>query len=575
MKILLVEDDDGDAALLRGLLRRAPDTETELDHVQTLGAALEYLETKTTAVVLLDMNLPDSSGLNTVNRLQQAHPNLPLVVLSGQDDEDFAIEILNHGVQDYLVKWEGNARTILRSIRYAIERKRTDLRLNQLAHFDRLTNLPNRQYFQEQLDAALGRASRGGYKVALYFIDLDNFKTVNDTLGHHAGDELLINATKNLQPVLRVNDTLARLGGDEFAVIAEDIGGPIDAEEMGNRLLTALHSSCSIEEREVTVSASIGVALYPDDTRDKTALLKNADIAMYQAKSNGRNALRFFTESMQEKLLHHHRMTSELRTAMDTDQLFLQYQPKFDLFDRSITGAEALVRWRHPERGILSPAEFIAVAEANGQIVDLGQWVLSNACKQIDDWVQKGLSVPQISVNVSPLQFSKPNFVSELANTLKRYDVPSNLLQLELTETLLMEDSELLQKTLLKLKGFGLQLAIDDFGTGYSCLQYLRTFPIDVLKIDKSFVKDIGTSRDGDAICAIIISIARQLQLEPVAEGVETEEQLEFLKKHNCTTGQGFLLAEPMLPEQLESLFHPQSPDQIPLQSPSRSNHGR
>ena len=546
-------------------MRRARHVETELDHVHTLAGAIEHLETKPAAVVLLDMNLPDSSGLNTVNTLQKAHPNLPLVVLSGQDDEDFAIEILNHGVQDYLVKWEGNARTIMRSIRYAIERKRTDLRLNQLAHFDRLTNLPNRQHFHKELEAALARASRGGKKIALYYIDLDNFKTINDTLGHHAGDELLINVTKSLQPILRSNDTLARLGGDEFAVIAEDVNGPIDAEEIGNRLLSALNLPCSIEGREIAVSASIGVALYPDDARELTALLKNADIAMYQAKVNGRNSTRFFTESMQDELLHYNQLTSELRVAIASDQLFLEYQPKFDLKDRSIVGAEALVRWNHPVRGRMAPDEFIGVAEANGQIVELGAWVIANACSQISHWLSQGIEVPQVSVNVSPLQFSKPDFATQVEALIKKFQVPPHLLQLELTESLMMEDTDFLKNSLRQLQSIGLQLAFDDFGTGYSCLHYLRSFPIDVLKIDKSFVSDIGTSRDGDAICEIIILIARQLQLEPVAEGIETEEQLKFLTSHNCNIGQGFLMAKPMLAKQFESLLYESPTNSISL----------
>ncbi len=559
LDILLVEDDDEDAAFLRGMLRRGRSNEIELNHVRSLHEALEYLKTNSTSVVLLDMNLPDSVGLKTVNALQDAFPDLPLVVLSGQDDEEFAIEILNHGVQDYLVKWEGNARTILRSVRYAIERKRTDSRLNQLAHFDRLTNLPNRQYFHEQLEAALARANRSGTKVALYFIDLDNFKTVNDTLGHHAGDELLVHVTSCLLPERRQNDTLGRLGGDEFALIAEDIDGPIDAARIGNRLLEALDVPCLIEQREITVSASIGVALYPDDTRESTALLKNADIAMYQAKVNGRNAVRFFTDSMQEQLLQHHQLTSELRKAIEDDQLFLEYQPKFDLVDRRVVGAEALVRWNHPERGVLGPDEFISVAEENGQIIELGAWVVNKSCEDISVWFREGFDVPQISVNVSPLQFSKPGFVARVESAIDRYQVPPELLQLELTESLLMEDSDFLQNSLSDLKSIGLQLAIDDFGTGFSCLNYLRSFPVDVLKIDKSFVSDIGTSRDGDAICAIVISIARQLQLEPVAEGVETEEQLSFLRSHNCNVGQGYLLARPMPAKRLEEFFLPAS----------------
>jgi len=555
LNILLVEDDDGDADLLRGLLRRERRIEAELNHVHSLAEALEFLETKTVEVILLDMNLPDSSGLNTVSQIQEVHPDLPLVVLSGLDDEDFAVEILNHGAQDYLVKWEGNARSIMRSVRYAIERKRSELRLHQLAHYDILTGLPNRQHFQEHLETALSRASRNSGKVALYFIDLDHFKTINDTLGHHAGDELLVHTAEHLQPILRSNDTLARLGGDEFAVIAEDISGPLDVEKFGNRLLTALNAPCSIDENRISVTASVGVALYPDDTRDTTALLKNADIAMYQSKVKGRNNLHFFTNDMQERLFQHHRITNELREAIREDQLFLDYQPKFDLHTQTVVGAEALVRWQHPERGKLPPGEFIQAAEANGQIVELGAWVIASACEQISRWMEQGLTVPQISINVSPLQIFKSDFAKNIETTILRYNVPPHLLQLELTETALMEDTLFLKTVFETLKGIGLQLAIDDFGTGYSCLQYLRNFPLDVLKIDRSFVQDIGTSRDGEAICGIIIEIARQLQLEPVAEGVETSAQLEYLTAHGCDIGQGFLLARPMSVESLGAMF--------------------
>ena len=492
MNVLLVEDDANDAALLRSLLKRQRRAAIELEHVSSLKTALEQLACGAPDIVLLDLNLPDSSGLESVQKIQAANSDVPIVVLSGQDDEEFAIEILNHGVQDYLVKWEGNAHTILRAIRYAVERKRSELRLNYLAHYDRLTGLSNRQYFHEQMDRAIAQARRSKRRVALFFVDLDNFKIVNDTLGHDAGDQVLVQTAQRLQGCVRAGDMIARLGGDEFAVLVEEIDGPLDAEAMGKKLLKALAEPSMVDGRPISVTASIGITMYPADNGSVSALLKNADIAMYQAKENGRNRLRFFTEKMHSQLIHYHRTESELREALETQQFHLVFQPKMDLHDGALRGLEALLRWTHSERGTIDPREFIPVAEASGHIVPLGYWVIEQACRHIQAWRNFGIEVPQISVNVSALQFNQPNFHEQVRAILERTSAPPELLELELTEGVLMEDTESVQACLLRLKAIGLRLGIDDFGTGHSCLSYLRRFPIDVLKIDKSFVSDIG-----------------------------------------------------------------------------------
>ena len=555
MKILLVEDDANDAELLESLLKRQRRKDIDLEHVSLLKTALERLECGAPDIILLDLNLPDSAGLRSVKEIRNASPDVPIVVLSGQDDEDFAIEILNHGVQDYLVKWEGNARTILRAIRYAIERKRSDMRLNYLAHYDRLTGLSNRQYFHEQIEKAISRAQRCNHRVALLFLDLDNFKSVNDTLGHDAGDQVLVQTAQRLQKCIRAGDTIARLGGDEFAVLIEGMDSALDAESTGDKLLSALAEPLIVGGRPVTVTASIGIALFPNDNSDAETLLKSADIAMYQAKENGRDRLRFFTETMHSELIHYHRLSNAIGEAIDAGQFQLVFQPKIDLGTRSLRGLEALLRWTHPKHGRIEPSEFIPVAETSGHIVPLGYWAIEQACRHIQTWRGFGISVPQISVNVSPLQFNQPDFHQELKAILERTGAPPRFLELELTEGVLMEDTDPVRGCLQRLKATGLQLAIDDFGTGHSCLSYLRKFPIDVLKIDKSFVSDIGKNSDGEAICAAIVSMAQRLNLETVAEGVETREQLDFLTSHGCTMGQGHFFSEPVSADRLRKLF--------------------
>ena len=546
MKVLLVEDDPDDAEFLRQCLVRVSARRIDLTRKDRIADAVAALRAERFDVVLLDLHLPDATGSVCVELVQQADPLAPIVVLSGQADEDYAVGILNRGVQDYLVKWEGDGRIILRAIRYAIERKRAESKLNHLARYDSLTDIPNRQYLRDQLERATTRALRGHKKMALLFLDLDRFKMVNDTLGHHLGDELLRAAVQRLKESVRAGDMLARLGGDEFAVLLEEVDGPLELETVAQHIIQRFQEPFMLDGRQVSVTASVGITLCPADNTDATALLNNADIAMYQAKEQGRNNFKFFTPSMHEEILRYHEIETDLKNAIAQQQFRLLYQPQFRLADHRVHAVEALLRWQHPLRGCMAPNEFIGVAEESGYIVPLGLWVLDEACRQLKQWERAGLPVPRIAVNVAPMHFHQADFQSQVRATLERHGVDPALIELELTERSLMENTDAVRSCLRGLNQIGVRLAIDDFGTGYSCLSYLRQFPIDVLKIDRSFVADVDVNGDDQAICSAILSIAQRLSLASVAEGIETEAQLAFLTKHGCQYGQGFFFSKPV-----------------------------
>ena len=555
MRVLLVEDDADDAAFLQACLRRQDAKSVELVRVASMADAVGALKDHQFDVVLLDLNLPDSTGQESVHRIQDADSSMPIVVLSAEGDEEFAIDILNRGVQDYLVKWEGDGRTILRAIRYAIERKRAEERLSFLAQYDPLTEIPNRRHFQDQLERASTRARRGSKQIGLLFFDLDHFKTVNDTLGHQAGDVLLGLVVERLKTCVRTGDLLARLGGDEFAIMLEDIEGPLAAEAVAKNILSVFEKPFTIGSREVSITASVGVTIYPNDTNDPLTLLNNADMAMYQAKDGGRNNIQFFTQHMHEEIIRYHQLENDLGKALLNDEFVLVYQPQIGLADGKVHALEALLRWNHPERGFLLPAEFISVAEESGHIVPIDLWVLERVCRQLREWQATNVPLLRIAVNVAPANFQQADFHRHVEATLGRYGIPPGLIELELTEGSLMENTDSVQDTLRKLKLTGVRLAIDDFGTGHSCLSYLRQFPIDVLKIDRSFVMDLGRNAHGTAICGLVLSIARSLNLEVVAEGVENETQLAFLTKYRCGSVQGQYFSMPVRPEELPAIF--------------------
>jgi len=434
--------------------------------------------------------------------------------------------------------------------RLAIEEK-----VSYLAQFDALTGLPNRNLFQDRLAQAMAQAKRNEWPMAVLFIDLDRFKLVNDTLGHSAGDKLLKEAAERLRSCVRGSDTVGRLGGDEFAAILSELARPGDASLVAQKFIDVLKLPFDLDGKETYVSASVGITLYPADSDSAEALVMNADAAMYRAKEQGRNNYQYFTRDMNERALQRVQMEAAMRRALERKEFRLVYQPKAHLLTGKICCFEALLRWQHPERGLVLPGEFIPVLEETGLIVPAGEWVLSTACAQITAWQSAGLEVPPISVNLSARQFEQTNLKDAVHAILQESGVDASLIEFEITESLLMNDPEGAARVLSSLKESGVRLSMDDFGTGYSSLGYLRRFPIDTLKIDRSFVQDISTNADGATLTRAIIHLAQNLRLKVVAEGVETEDQLAFLRANGCDEMQGYLFAKPAEPGECEKML--------------------
>ena len=440
------------------------------------------------------------------------------------------------------------------------ERKKAEYIIENLAFYDSLTQLPNRQLLLDRLKLALATSARSGKDGALLFLDLDNFKILNDSHGHDAGDSLLRQVATRLTSCLHVDDTVARLGGDEFIVLIEglssqDTTAATQAEIVGERILASLKQTYQLGEKEYQSSASIGVVIFKGHDQSLEELLKHADIAMYQAKKAGRNTLRFFDPQMQDAVNSRVDIERELRKALESQQFQLFYQIQVDRHHR-ILGAETLIRWLHPERGFISPAEFILLAEETGLILPIGQWVIETACEQLKAWQQNAKTRDlTLSVNVSAKQFHQATFVSELTETIKRHAINPLLLKLELTESFLLENIEETIATMTALNKIGIQFSLDDFGTGYSCLQYLKRLPLVQLKIDQSFVRDIAFDSSDRAIVSTIIAMAKSLELNVIAEGVETKQQLELLLNHGCEHFQGYLFSPPIPISKLNALL--------------------
>jgi len=447
--------------------------------------------------------------------------------------------------------------SVLAIVRDITERKNSEARIFNLAYYDELTELPNRQLFSQSLERTISLAQRDGQKFAVLFVDLDRFKRINDTLGHSVGDELLKEVARRLENCTRSTDSvarfdaledggikLARLGGDEFVIKLYGIENDETVSAIASRIITVLTPPFSCEGHQFVVTPSIGIALYPQDGITGEELLMNADSAMYRAKFVGRNNYKFFSETMRTKSLHRLDLENEIRRAIDQQQFELHYQPKVDAETWALVGAEALLRWNHPERGSIAPDDFIPVAEETGLIVPIGQWVLQQACQQVRAWSTLATGAIPVSVNISSHQFNSDGLIEDVFDAVSAAGIDALLLELEITESVLLQDADNTLHSLRRLKEAGVSLSVDDFGTGYSSLSYLKRFPIDTLKIDRSFVKDLHCDADDAAICAAILAMSRQLGLNVVAEGVESEQQLEFLRRHGCNQIQGYLCSK-------------------------------
>ena len=445
--------------------------------------------------------------------------------------------------------------TALMVRRTRIAAQQAESHLHYLAHVDPVTQLPNRHEFNGALAYALARADRQDSSVGLLLLDLDNFKVVNDTLGHHCGDQLLKLVAERLVAILRATDIICRIGGDEFVVIVEPADDASEMASVARKILAVLAAPFALEGHQLYVSASIGVSLYPFDAQDVATLTRNADTAMYHAKHQGKNRYAVFKAEMELRAQRRLRMEANLRRALQNEELYLHYQPQIDLRSGRIVGVEALIRWNCREMGQLSPSEFIPVAEESGIIVELGRWVLQSACRQAASWCKAGLldSLEHVAVNLSACQARDPGLMDDIRAILDETQLPHGLLELEITEGVLMDNVHANVELMRRLQDTGIHLSIDDFGTGYSSMSYLKRLPIDQLKIDRSFVHDLPG--EGEAIVTAIIAMAHSLHLKVVAEGVETLQQVEFLRKAGCDNVQGFFFARPMTAAQLTALL--------------------
>jgi len=458
--------------------------------------------------------------------------------------------------------------TVLAIVRNITDRKLAEARVHQLAYHDNLTGLPNRQHFSNRLRRAIRSARKTDQMLATLYIDLDRFKRINDTLGHRVGDALLKAVAKRLDHCVRNEDSvarvdspesdevrLARLGGDEFVVLIDGIDHENQVDAVAMRIRDSLLAPFKYEGHQFVVTPSIGIALYPRDGEDIDDLLMHADMAMYEVKASGRNSHRFYADKMNLRSVERLDLENELQKAISQGAFQVHYQPKIELSTSKIVGVEALLRWQHAERGWISPVQFVPIAEETGLIVELGEWVVRQACEQVRAWERKGINDVSIAINVSSRQFCRGDLLDAVLRIVWETGVRPQSLELEITESMLMRDVAETKAALLAFKEAGLRISVDDFGTGYSSLSYLKQFPLDALKIDRSFVQDLHRNRDDAAICAAILAMAKELELSVVAEGVELEEQLSFLRRHQCDQAQGFLFGKPLTAVEFEQMY--------------------
>jgi diguanylate cyclase (GGDEF)-like protein len=556
---------DGDAALrLQARLDSTPGPQVHIEHAEQDDTKRSELRRDHYDLVFIDLTGRPPDRLQLVVRVRELVSDLPILVLTDSYDPREAQRALRLGAQDVLPCSQARASGLRRAFRHSLERHAVVAELLEARHqaqfvatHDPLTQLPNRILLREQLARALSQAARAKRQLAVLFIDLDRFKAINDTLGHAVGDDLLAQVAERLASSIRRADTVSRIGGDEFVVMVEGFQGDQAPANVAEKVLKNLSAPFALNGRDYWISCSIGIAVFPRDGAEPNDLLRNADVALYQAKAQGRNAFRFYNESMNREVRQRLEIETRLRRALQRgDELRLVYQPVVEATTGRITGAEALMRWRDPDFGDISPEEFIPIAEEGGLIVTLGEWTLRTACRQLSEWRAQGIGQDlTMMINLSAVQLERDGLRSTVSAALWDYNLKSKDVSLEVTESALMRNESRAIETLSELKRMGFGIALDDFGTGFSSLNYLKKFPVDTVKIDRAFVRDLAFDSDDAAIVAAVLSIARQLELNVVAEGVETIEQRDFLREHFCPEIQGFLYSHPVPPEELAAIL--------------------
>lgn len=549
IRVHIVDDDPTDFIILDELLFGSKRFRFEVCHLSTIEEARQELLAPECDVFLVDYFLGRETARDLLLEARKLHCTIPIVVLTGANSPQLDDEVLELGAADFLPKDELSLPLLERTIGHAIRHKRAELELERMVKRDPLTGLGNRLLFEEILESSLARCKRSGKSLAVLFMDLDRFKEINDSLGHPTGDLLLLLISDRLKSVIREADFVARIGGDEFTILIEELHSANDALAVAQKIVSAVSHPSPVGGHELNVSASIGLAMYPENGDTPIKLMQKADLALYEAKRSGLNKVQCFTANLQTQLEKHLYIEKGLRYALENDQFDLHLQPQWTLEGQKVIGFEALLRWRYGATGMVSPADFIPVAEKTGLIVPIGEWVISKACQYLKEWQLLGINNCRIAINVSPLQLKAGRFVDALESIALAEGVGADLFEVEITEESLLDGIEehgRVSTELSRLRGLGIKIAIDDFGTGYSSLRYLRQFPADVVKIDKSFVSSDKDELSEPAICKAIVTMAESLSMEVVAEGIETPTQLLELQQIGCLLGQGFLVSRPL-----------------------------
>lgn len=565
VRILHVEDNRDDQELIKRLLARSGIV-CDITIAESHEEFVNSLDNQSWDVILSDYSLPSFDGYRALAIAKHRSPDTPFIFVTGTLGEDIAVETLKSGATDYVLKQRLTrlSTSVRRALSEVAEKNRrqeaeaalrkSEENLRYQADHDSLTNLHNRAYLHDQLPRLIASATRHQEKLAMLFIDLDRFKLINNSLGHSLGDLVLVEAAERMKQCSREPDIVLRLGGDEFLIALTGIRESTDAARCAERINTVMADEMQIRGHSLTVTCSIGIGIFPDDAIDGESLIKAADLALYSAKDSGRNSWRFFTQDMNGEAAKRLNLEHGLRHAIEKDQLFVEYQPQLELSTGKIVGSEALLRWRHPEMGVVSPAVFIPIAENCGEILRIGEWVLRTACTQAKKWNAEGVATLPVAVNVSAIQFRDKHFVDTVENVLRETGLIPNLLELEITESLLISTSHVAASAMKELADIGVRFAIDDFGVGYCGLSYLMDFPFSKLKIDGSFVKSISNNSVGSSIAAAIISMANILGMRVLAECAETEEQIRFLREHNCDEVQGYYFSKPLPPDRFANI---------------------
>jgi len=553
--VLVIEDNPADARLVEEMLKSG-DARFRLLHAQECRQALALLEREQPQVILLDLGLPDGQALDTLSQIHYAAPDVPIVVLSINADENLALKALTAGAQDFLVKWQVNGPLLVRALRYAVERKQLQERLYYLAHHDALTGLPNRSHFYEQVHRCLASARRHGRKAAFLFVDVDDFKPINDRLGHHVGDEVLKAVGWRLNQCVRATDKVARVGGDEFALLVTDLDEVATVGRIADKLVRAFDEPLVVDGHALKIRISMGVAVFPTDALDVETLVRKADEALYRAKNQrGESSYRFYSDALEQGNTARRTLERELSQALARGEFVVYYQPQLDVGRGRLHGMEALLRWRHPQRGLLVAGEFLSGLEESGLIVVVGEWVLGEACRQAVVWLKAELGPIRVAVNVSATELLAPAFVDRVVGILEATGLDPPCLELEFSETLIRRVAPRVQGVFERLHALGVRLVIDEIGRGDIALKQLLNLPIHGIKIDRAVIGTASADRRRLAVLRGLIQVAQVLDWWGQACGVETAEQMALLRGECCDEVQGYLVSVPLSPEDCTELL--------------------